>query len=70
MVETKQRRLPITIGLASLACCGAVTVSNPFELIKTRLQLQGYPLESLKDSVKEHLSTPPSIHHFINDAFF
>jgi solute carrier family 25 protein 34/35 len=25
----------------SLASCGAVTVSNPFELIKTRLQIQG-----------------------------
>jgi hypothetical protein len=25
----------------ALACCGAVTVSNPMEVVKTRLQLQG-----------------------------
>ena len=30
----------------SLASCGAVTVSNPFELIKTRLQIQGELMKS------------------------
>lgn len=30
----------------SLASCGAVTVSNPFEVIKTRLQIQGELMKS------------------------
>jgi solute carrier family 25 protein 34/35 len=37
----KPRSLPVDLGIAALASCGAVTVSNPMEVIKTRLQLQG-----------------------------
>jgi solute carrier family 25 protein 34/35 len=40
-MEKKERRLPVEFVLGALASCGAVTVSNPMEVIKTRFQLQG-----------------------------
>lgn len=30
-----------TFSIGALAACGAVTFTNPFEVIKTRMQLQG-----------------------------
>src|SRR5690606_7348133 len=39
--EKKERSLKVQFVLAALASCGAVTFSNPMEVVKTRLQLQG-----------------------------
>jgi solute carrier family 25 protein 34/35 len=30
-----------TFSIGALAACGAVTFTNPFEVVKTRMQLQG-----------------------------
>jgi len=38
---TSNHSLPIQFLMGSIASCSAVTVSNPFEVVKTRLQLQG-----------------------------
>ncbi|TPX36441.1 hypothetical protein SeLEV6574_g08045 [Synchytrium endobioticum] len=43
---TLQHRLR-GFALGALAACGAVTITNPFEVVKTRLQLQG-EIEALK----------------------
>nr|AAH68980.1 Zgc:65857 protein [Danio rerio] len=32
---------PLDFGLGALACCGACVFTNPLEVVKTRLQLQG-----------------------------
>eukprot|EP01116_Phalansterium_solitarium_P000266 TRINITY_DN10168_c0_g1_i1.p1 TRINITY_DN10168_c0_g1~~TRINITY_DN10168_c0_g1_i1.p1 ORF type:complete len:310 (-),score=41.41 TRINITY_DN10168_c0_g1_i1:19-948(-) len=37
----KKRGVPANLAIASAAACGAVTFSNPMEVVKTRLQLQG-----------------------------
>jgi solute carrier family 25, member 34/35 len=41
MGEAPQRGLPLAILLGSVASSSAVCFSNPLELIKSRLQLQG-----------------------------
>jgi len=38
---TSHHRLTLQFLMGSIASCSAVTVSNPFEVVKTRLQLQG-----------------------------
>jgi len=38
---TSNQSLPIQILMASISGCTAVTISNPMEVVKTRLQLQG-----------------------------
>eukprot|EP01089_Gocevia_fonbrunei_P017967 TRINITY_DN5989_c0_g1_i3.p1 TRINITY_DN5989_c0_g1~~TRINITY_DN5989_c0_g1_i3.p1 ORF type:complete len:292 (-),score=22.08 TRINITY_DN5989_c0_g1_i3:26-901(-) len=40
-VVTRTRTLPVEIAIGALASSGAVTFSNPMEVVKTRLQLQG-----------------------------
>lgn len=40
-IDNRQRSLKTQFVLGALASCGAVTVSNPMEVVKTRLQLQG-----------------------------
>lgn len=42
----KQFKLWAQFMQGSLASCGAVTVSNPFDLVKTRLQIQGELMRS------------------------
>jgi len=38
---TSHHSLPIQFLMGTIASCSAVTISNPFEVVKTRLQLQG-----------------------------
>ncbi|KAJ1920297.1 Mitochondrial oxaloacetate carrier protein [Mycoemilia scoparia] len=40
-LSQEQRKTLATFISASMAACGAVTFTNPFEVVKTRLQLQG-----------------------------
>lgn len=41
MATKPKRALKYDIMIASCAASGAVTISNPMEVVKTRLQLQG-----------------------------
>ncbi|KAJ3056776.1 Mitochondrial oxaloacetate carrier protein [Rhizophlyctis rosea] len=55
--------------LGALAACGAVTFTNPWEVVKTRLQLQG-ELESKAKLAASTSTTPlPTRPHPYNNAF-
>ncbi|KAJ2081171.1 Mitochondrial oxaloacetate carrier protein, partial [Coemansia sp. S100] len=48
------RSIMFTWFAGSLASCGAVTFTNPFEVVKTRLQLQGELAKSTPNMVKPY----------------
>ncbi|KAJ1963025.1 Mitochondrial oxaloacetate carrier protein [Dipsacomyces acuminosporus] len=56
------RQIMFTWLAGSLASCGAVTFTNPFEVVKTRLQLQG--------ELAKHSPNTPKVYQNVAQAFW